>query len=233
MSKTRTITNFDTLFRNKMDSPLNSFISEANEWSLKLQELHKKACQDLPDVLKGLMERGWYFDSGMPNSWVYKLKRDLKVEDNIELIEKLFEEYFDQEIDNIKDNIISKYTNRKHILKDAFEAHEQGKYNLSIPVFIIQADGIFKELCHKNLFVSKQNAINKYLNENDIVGWDKIFFTSLNKRSPLDAHVEEETEIPNRHYILHGNALEYGTKINSLKGISLLNYLAKLGQTVE
>ena len=30
----------------------------------------------------------------------------------------------------------------------------------------------------------------------------------------------------NRHMVLHGESLDYGTKINSLKAISLINYVA-------
>ena len=36
---------------------------------------------------------------------------------------------------------------------------------------------------------------------------------------------EDFTEL-NRHVVLHGESLDYGTKINSLKAISLINYVA-------
>ena len=35
----------------------------------------------------------------------------------------------------------------------------------------------------------------------------------------------------NRHIILHGDSLDYGNKINSLKAISLINYVAHVLMT--
>ena len=42
-----------------------------------------------------------------------------------------------------------------HILQEAFEAHSECKYNLSVPVFLAQADGIFWETTPKkqSLFI--------------------------------------------------------------------------------
>jgi len=41
------------------------------------------------------------------------------------------------------------WPHRQNILQDAFEAHSQRKYTLSIPVLLAQADGIFFELIYK------------------------------------------------------------------------------------
>ncbi len=231
---------------NEINNTFNTFISKINEpfeqFNKSIEEINDKAEQfhkfieetndKLPAVLKKLMKCGWYFDINMQLSWIHKLERDLKEPNNIELIEQLFEMYFDKNINNIKNNVISKYTNREHILEDAFKAHKQGKYNLSVPIFLIQIDGIFKEItCGENFFMNNnKNKINKFINENDIDGFSKIFFNSLKQKASIDNHVNEETKIPNRHYILHGNALKYGTKRNSLKGISLLNYIVELSQ---
>ena len=221
-----------------------------NSFFTKIKKANQIANNKLPYVLETLAKNGWYYDLNMPFSWIFKLKKDLKYEnlrdeDKIKLIEELFKNYFDENINNIKNNVISKYENREHILKEAFEAHEQGKYNLSIPIFIIQADGIFKEITSTNFFIKgKRKSIDNFIRENNSSGFSKAFLESLKKITPINISTNEKTKILNRpnistnektkilnrHFILHGNSLKYGTKINSLKSISLLNFIVSVGE---
>lgn len=60
--------------------------------------------------------------------------------------------YYEERYSAIKASILSHFGARGHILGPAFDAHEQGLYCLSIPVFIAQADGIFRELRGFGLF---------------------------------------------------------------------------------
>ena len=46
-------------------------------------------------------------------------------------------------LDIIEEALIDSYPHRGHLFQQAFEAHREGKYGLSIPVFLTQADGIF------------------------------------------------------------------------------------------
>jgi len=191
--------------------------------------ISEEAEKKLPSVSKELIKHGWYFDMGMPYPWIQRLALKLEKPNNIEQIEEIFQEYFVTGIDNIESNIISKYSNREHILKDAFEAHRQGKYNLSIPIFIIQADGISKEILGENYFNGKKSKIKQFIEVGGITGLDKICLESLlGDEVPISQSTRKEDEIPNRHYILHGNALKYGTKINSLRIVSFLNFIVNL-----
>lgn len=53
----------------------------------------------------------------------------------------------------------------------------------------------------------------------------------LSHSLPISASEHERGEIfneLNRHQLLHGEVVDYGTEINSLKSISLLNYVTQV-----
>ena len=59
---------------------------------------------------------------------------------------------FRDRLDNIESELKSEFPNRSEILSDAFQAHRQGQYNLSVAVFLTQVDGLFYDRFLKNLF---------------------------------------------------------------------------------
>ncbi|GEM_PF-2960331 len=71
-----------------------------------------------------------------------------------ELIKKILTEKFSQKelLYEILEEIIENklYSERKDILKDAFDAHAEGKYTLAIPVLFSQIDGVFIDM-HNDL----------------------------------------------------------------------------------
>lgn len=126
--------------------------------------------------------------------------------------------------------IVSQFPKRSHILRAAFSAHRRAEYELSVPVFLTQVDGICKETSDQYLFLkhNKKPQTAIYVAQ----------FASNNFRAALLSPVAEalpigasESERPqgfadlNRHTVLHGESLDYGSKTNSLKAISLLNYV--------
>lgn len=154
-----------------------------------------------------------------------------------------------------QDYILKKYPNRQIIFQEAFELHEKGRYIASIPLFLTQIDGIIMESGLKGFFLGRnaiQKGITKddlkyleylkcylvdsgHTNPSDQV---RVFFLSfysavIEKASELDVS-NGTTKIDarsvgffNRHGILHGNSdyLEYGSKTNALKVISLLIFV--------
>lgn len=143
--------------------------------------------------------------------------------------------FFRTRLDVIEEALIDSYPHRGHLFQQAFEAHREGKYGLSIPVFLTQADGIFWEQTSEkqNLFMSsiqRERAYSEYVSQisnSHIV----IYLHPLSIPLPLWMNRNERAERGdpcvglNRHQVLHGESVDYGTEQNSLKAISLLSYL--------
>ncbi len=119
------------------------------------------------------------------------------------------------------------------MIESAFNAHRREKYELSIPVFLAQTDGICKETMDQYLFI-KQNSkpcTAIYVKRTISGAFMKAILSPLSRTLPIEMSTHERPENfneLNRHMVLHGESLDYGTKINSLKVISLINYVVSV-----
>ena len=92
--------------------------------------------------------------------------------------------YFRERIDSIERDLSGAYPRRSQILHDAFEAHRTGKYTLSIPVFLSQADGIWYDQFSKDLFRSGMSgATSKAASDSVVISSELDSFQSLVKPS--------------------------------------------------
>ena len=215
----------------------------------KIQERNRKALQRLGEedwflrpvdeipkrirkALQRLGEEGWFLDPEMPAILIQKI--ELLFDEHPDEIVEWLSDFFRTRLDVIERTLTDSYPHRGHLFQQAFEAHREGKYGLSIPVFLTQADGIFGERTseRQNLFISRQRerACSEYVSQtsdNYIV----IYLHPLSVLLPLWMNQYERAEGGdsfvglNRHQVLHGESVDYGTEQNSLKAISLLNYL--------
>ena len=199
----------------------------------------KNSFQELPnhiqEALLLLGENGWYLDSEMSLPTLWHL-RDILDEGNLPKAENMLVKYFESRLSEIEKSILKKFPSRKHLLKAAFNAHRRKEYCLSIPLFLAQTDGICKEVIRQYLFMKSnrkpQTAIYVDQIANDT--FMAALLSPLAKTLPINA---SENERPrrfnglNRHMVLHGESLDYGSKVNSLKAISLINYVSCLTDT--
>ena len=65
---------------------------------------------------------------------------------------QLVEDYT-QRLPAVKAALFERYPHSAKILRAAFAAHERGDYQLSVPVFLVQADGICFEVTGRSLFI--------------------------------------------------------------------------------
>ena len=148
--------------------------------------------------------------------------------DDPENVVSAFGRFFRERLNAIEQELLEAYPHRSHLFKDAFDAHREEKYNLSIPVFLSQADGIWCDRFSVNLFrIQRRESAKEYVSK-----LKNIFFADLlypfSISTPLwmsegerDASFDEF----NRHQVLHGESVDYGIEKNSLKAISLLSNL--------
>ncbi len=194
----------------------------------------EKSFLELPqktrEVLLLLGKQGWYLDINIAMSSLWEL-RDALVDGDFENAQNDLIEYFDKYTIEIQTSLVNKFPTRAHIFQAAFQAHQAGQYYLSIPVLLAQTDGICKDIFSGYFFIKKNKKpqTSNYVEQIDVDSFLSALLSPLSEILPINASLGErdDSEKPfNRHLILHGDSLDYGNKVNSLKAISLLNYVA-------
>lgn len=197
------------------------------------EHLHK-SFSELPsrtkEALLLLGEHGWYLDLDMAIPDLFELRNAL-YEGNITEAEQSLTKYFESRVDDIEKSVIEKFPHRKKLLTSAFDAHRQGKYELSIPVLLAQTDGICKDVT-KQYFFMRFNGKPQTARFVEGIAEDTLKATLLSPLAqdlPITASEHgrrSDWKELNRHMVMHGEALDYGNKVNGLKAISLVNYVA-------
>lgn len=186
------------------------------------------------EAVEFLANKGWFCDD-LEHFDLEALNEDSSLE--WEVTEHEIEEYFNDHLDRIEESIISRLKNpeRAKIIASVFEAHRNGLYNLTVPTLFTQIDGIcIDEVAGKHFFMTDKNSrnpeITTYIEELP-KGYltNAILDTAIKTKTPVNQSTRERGDSfsgLNRHQVLHGAVCDYGTKRNSLKAISLLNYVS-------
>ena len=190
-----------------------------------------------PKILRTLLRHGWYPPANMSGVQLAFLAGGLDDPDEeiAELAHQEFINKFRDDTDAIEQHLAAQFPDRAQIINDAFDAHRQAKYNLSIPVFLIQADGIAWERLGKTLFSSKTIQQSEGLASKVDEGiLRKLFVGLMWPEWPLTLSVSQRTgdfSGLNRHQVLHGEVADYGTEVNSLQAMALLNFCSFILKT--
>ncbi|XYI49322.1 hypothetical protein OOOCML_33085 (plasmid) [Cupriavidus necator H16] len=186
-----------------------------------------------------LAKHGWYIDmQRMGLGHPPRLAEALRKNEGAEEAKEELRLHFSVHLDEIETEVCELLPHRSHILAQAFNAHRAGQYALSIPVFLSQADGICFEKVNAYYFVSDktpegrkigrpETAIHAESLDHDF--WTRIVLAPLGEFGELNVSGKKrppDFQGLNRHTVMHGQSLDYGTEINSLKAISLLNYVS-------
>jgi hypothetical protein len=197
----------------------------------EINESFKKISVKLTNFSLMMLEDGWFFDYSIPiNFHFHEIAKYEKVIFNLYM-----EEHFENRINQIEELTIKRFPKREQIIRKAIKCHKIGDYEVSIPVLIGQADGIFREITSKE-FYSKKNDV-KAENIIEEIKNDRFKEFSIWVLEPLkqtqiiSANFKESRDIHNflnRNSILHGEDTEYANKRNGAKSLSLLNYNVKV-----
>lgn len=190
-----------------------------------------------------LAEKGWYLSGEVPIPLLARVA-DMVARGDDNGVESIMQEFAQSRIEATLKEIKERWPLRVPVLEDAFGAHRQGTYTLSIPAMLAQADGICFDILGTQLFGTKpKKALARVVDAQ----------TVLSRRIPLDPIVDlflEPLRTPssvaentrnrdtkraknpsygplNRHAVLHGLQPDYGSEPNSLRAIMLIDYLAQ------
>jgi len=185
-------------------------------------------------ALLTLGNHGWFFDLEMPLPFLWELENALN-EGDINEAEAALIDYFRENLETIENRFATKFPHRAKIINSAFSAHKRGEYELSIPIFLAQTDGICYEVVNQHLFMrvrgEKKPSTAIYVDSIASDTFRHALLSPLSQPLPISASKNERDETfneLNRHQVMHGESLDYGTEVNGLKSISLLNYVAQV-----
>ena len=180
------------------------------------------------ETLLTLGQEGWYVPPEMPFTGAIRVARHFR-EGDTESANLALVTYFEEHLAVHRQELADAFPHRATILNRAFDAHERGWYELSIPVFLSQADGLCQELMQVGLYQKKDGRPAIVFQLEDRYSVLSSFLEPLRHSLPLTATRQQRVDASsqlNRHAVLHGESLDYGTQLNSCRAISVLRYVA-------
>lgn len=183
------------------------------------------------------VQNGWYpsiFNT--PLSLITQTVELLGTEDH-ERVELAIASHFESNAEEFIQSVVERHPARADILKDAIHAHLNDRFSLSIPVFLIQADGIASEFFDFDSIYTVNNKRfeqikKKFDQQTDVirVRYQQLLLGIL---TPLNASKrggkrDLYSKPFNRHLVIHGESTDYPTKMNSLRAISWLHFISEL-----
>ncbi len=209
----------------------------------ELQEVVKSLPPRIQEALLSLADKGWYLDPEMalPGLW---LAQELARKGDSEQMEELLKNHFESQLGEIEESLVEAFPARERVLRSAFWAHRDERFELSVPVFLAQADGIFMDLTGYHFFMRDKKEKDKPNLSTYIDGlvrdeMSAAMLSPLTRDIPIKASEGKREAIMkaqgletwqelNRHLVLHGESLSYMKDTNSLKAISLIHYFVSV-----
>lgn len=209
---------------------------EERERLQRSEALFAQIPERLREPLIAMAERGWYLDDEMAIEAVMSVRT--YIEEDPSDVDEQFCIYFRERLEGIEKELISEFPSRKALIADAFRAHREERYNLSIPVLLAQADGMWQERVPRGQLFGKggppkaARKFDKLLRAERVTGyrtwrllWPLLESAPLWK--PQSSRPQGFSGL-NRHQVLHGESVDYGTETNGLKAVSFLSYVRSL-----
>lgn len=221
-----------------MNKEISNYFESIQPLIFECLENMKLIIDKTPESLYGLSRYGWYIDMGFDVWAPIELNEIIQIGD-ITILDNYMCKYLTDKLELIEEDLCCTYINRKQIFKEAFNCFRQNQYFASITLFLSQVDGICYDRTDKLFFLNNKKLKRKgvYIPEVEEEisklsgGLSDIYLEPIKYTSLINDDTRNVDKYPvklNRHAILHGLETEYGTRINCLKVISLVNYLNEM-----
>jgi hypothetical protein len=193
---------------------------------------HQKGLESSVEQVRALANLNWYMDLELPWS-VFQDAGEAACREDIQEADRIMAEHFESRYAEVRQQLHDRLPKRWPVLGLAFAAHERGDYGLAILAFLSQADGLSRELREGYFFArtrgAGQRATASYAARNARTDADWLVFAALEAKLAIMDNLTPSTPDDgslNRHAVMHGEAVNYGSRTNSLKALSLLHYVA-------
>jgi hypothetical protein len=195
-----------------------------------MQDAAAVFCAQFPKLQAELTQRAWFVSAETPVT-VLRACEEAFADRNVSVVDESMAEFTDSRVDVVAEVAVRYFPARKLAVDSAFGAHRRGEYWCSIPLLLSQADGLCRDMLNAQLY-SKTDRNRRQLDtalrplsDQDTLA---ILLNALRISGPLNASFSEMTQYPgmlNRHEVFHGSSTVFGTRLNSLKSISLIDFL--------
>ena len=184
-----------------------------------------------------LLDRSWYLSLDIPLALALELL-GLVEAGEVERVEELLAEWARENLADIELSLIAQYPNRRRIFEDAFNAHREGRFTLSIPTLLAQVDGLSHELWQAPFFCARESTplVEKRLEQFDERSALRDWLRPLTQKGSLrenTRHLPKDRVTFNRHLVMHGLRPDYASEIDSLKCIALLEFVRSVSFVFE
>lgn len=222
------------------------------KWVHDLYNTHqavKKYLDNFARIAKGIHQlpaQGWYFSIEFIDAFSYEDPVQLMASD-LSLFQAEAIETFHRQAARIQAKLLEGHPRRDRQINSIFRLHEAGEYIASIPLALAQADG----MCSHHFTIDckgkavpvgffatlpgKPGASPQKLSKSFNLPETSIFNVLCNQLAALDKSssvVLESNTLRlsdlNRNAIMHGESVDYGTEVNSVKAILLLDFIEDL-----
>lgn len=209
---------------NRIKSTTKNLLEEFNQnggLQLILSKVFDIKNVSIEENTRILLNHGWYISAGMKIKSTSEVIELIKLGKREEAETNLMNFYKDN-LTKIKKRLITKHSDRKLILEEAFKAHKSNMFYSSTILFLSQGDGIIDG----KIFHNRKN-LDKHLDNNKNPSFVKLLKeeSSLNVPS-IKVNKAKYFSKLNRHSVMHGKSTDYGTEVNSLKALSLCCFVS-------
>lgn len=199
------------------------FGSVPPEWVERM----KRTSEKLPDAIVLMGNAGWPLDYDVTPVEAVNLADMLEEGRQIEVDEHMSAVYQDG-IDDIFATFAKRHPSRQHIFAEIIKCYEQEIYHAGISCVMSQIDGICNDFTSNDFFRSSHqtpNVTQHLMKQSGNKGnW---LLGPIAKVPPVGRSVSDKKEGDlNRHAIMHGIDISYGSKINFFKSVAWLKYLS-------
>jgi hypothetical protein len=210
--------------------------------SPEMQDLIKRAQEAfarLPDLTRDTLQtlgmNGWYPDDEMTMGDLVTFAKGFDAGEEEKTTEALCQ-HFESRREAIINDLVAMAPLRETFLRTALEAHRDQKYELSIPLFLSQADGLWQDFTkadRETRLYSRRKGQPKTAKWVKTVKRDDLDEALLYPLvAPLPISAADGEVVPKgalvRHRVLHGTDLDYPSRLNSCRALSHLGYVGSV-----
>ena len=182
---------------------------------------------ELQAKILSLFQAGWAVDPDQPILFVRLAIGEFG---DFSEADQWISNHYESRMDEMQLALTTRHPDRAPVLADALDAHREGRYTLSVPVLLSQADGIIGSRYERTQLFSRSrhHGLASQVKEMDHGQLSTMWAEIMSGKAEVSSNTQdlpEGFEGLNRHAVMHGTDVNYGTKANSLKAISML-YMA-------
>ncbi|MBI3777868.1 MAG: hypothetical protein HY274_02975 [Gammaproteobacteria bacterium] len=214
-------------------APLAPAFKALGSMAVLIGETVSKLPEKFQTTLVALANRGWFLDPEI--AWHILVQAASAIDEGtLDEADAMMVAHFENRLADIESKLSAALPHRASKFKSAFAAHRRGEYDLSILAFMAQADGICAELRGGHFFLKDRTTGKSLAAPPDSVYEGEplariarlALSDDLPIRERLSKRAKSGSTALNRHAVMHGESLDYDNKDNSLRALSLLNYVA-------